>query len=160
MKILRAVKILSLVLVGFILGVIFGIREGQYSFFIIDAVPKGVISMANLKALEKQNPAPVKVFLNMDIDQGLDNYSIARDQWWFPLFKMGVLGGSYSESTEYVTRLAKYRKLIPTPNEDPTIFDHVPAGKEEYKNDYSELAVAHRERLARIKAVVDEYSVK
>lgn len=160
MKILRVAQILGLVLVGFILGAVFGLREGQFSSYVIDAVPKGVISMANLKAMEKNNLAPTKMFLNMDIDQGLYQYSIAADQWWFPLYKFGVMGGSYSQNTEYVTRLAKYRKLFPAANDDPTIFDQVPKGKEEYANEYVELAVAHRDRLTRIKAVIDEYSAK
>ena len=160
MKILRVVGILSLVLVSFILGTFFGLREGAYAFYVIDAVPKGVISMGNLKAMEKQNLAPISTFLNIDIDQGLYHYSIARDQWWFPLFKMGVMGGSYSENTKYVTRLAKYRNLIPTPNEDPTIFDQVPKGKEEYATEYAEMAANHRDRLARIKAIIDEFSAK
>ena len=160
MKILRTVGILSLVLVSFILGIFFGLREGAYAFYVLDAVPKGVISMGNLKAMEKQNLAPITMFLNIDIDQGLYHYSLARDQWWFPLLRMDVMGGSYSENTKYVTRLAKYRKLIPTPNEDPTIFDQVPKGKEEYANEYIEMAANHRDRLARIKAVVDEFSTK
>lgn len=160
MKILRVVQILGLVLFGFILGTAFGIREGQFSSNVIDAVPKGVISMANLKAMEKHNLAPTTMFLNMDIDQGLYLHSIARDQWWFPLYKLGVMGESYTQNTEYVTRLAKYRKLFPTPNEDPTIFDQVPKGKEEYASEYVELAAAHRDRLTRIKAVIDEYSAK
>ena len=159
-KRLRAVKILSLIIVSFIMGTIFGLREGGFAFYVIDAVPKGVISMSQIKAIEKCNLAPTKMFLNMEIDQGLYHYSIAKDQWWFPLFRMGVIGGTYSESTEYVTRLAKYRKLIPNPNEDPTIFDKVPKGKEEYVNEYVEMAAAHRDRITRIKAVVDEYSAK
>jgi len=151
---------LSLVLASFVLGTFFGLREGAYAFYVIDAVPKGVISMGNLKAMEKQNLAPITMFLNIDIDQGLYHYSLAEDQWWLPLFKMGVMGGSYAENTKYVTRLAKYRKLVPAQNEDPAIFDQVPKGKEEYANEYSEMAAAHRDRLSRIKAVVDEYSAK
>lgn len=160
MKILRVVIIFSLVLVSFILGTLFGLREGQFSIYAIDAVPKGVISMGNLKAMEKQNFVPVKIFLNLDIDQGLYYYSVTKDQWWFPLYKMGLMGGSYFENTEYVTRLAKYRKLIPVQNEDPTIFDQVPKGQEEFASVYVEMAANHRDRLSRIKAVVDEYSAK
>jgi hypothetical protein len=159
-KLLRFAKVLGLVVVGFVLGTVFGLREGQFAFYVIDAPPKGVLSMGTLKAIEKDNLAPAKIHLNTDIDHGLYLYSIARDKWWYPLFKMGVMHGSYSYNTEYVTRLAKYRKLNPAPNEDPTIFDKVPEGKEEYADAYVEMAATHRERLARIRSVIEEHSAK
>jgi len=92
-KLLRFSKIFALLFFGFALGTVFGFREGLVAFYEIDAPPKGVISMGNLKAIEKQNLVPATMSLNMDIDQGLYYYSIARDQWWFPLFKMGLLSG-------------------------------------------------------------------
>ena len=153
-------KIFSLGLVCFLIGTYFGLREGGSAFFVMDAVPKGVISMSNLKAMEKQNLAPTKSFLNNDIDQGLYSFSIAKDEWWFPLYRMGLMGGSYSENTKYVTRLAQYRMVVPAPNQDPTIFDKVPKGSEEYAREYADLAASHKDRLARIKKVVDEYSTK
>ena len=158
MKLLGTAKVLGLVSIGFVFGTVFGLREGMFASYVIDATPKGIISMNNLTALEKQNLAPTKMFLNMDIDQGLYLYSIAQDQWWLPLYKTGVMGGSYSDSTGYVARLAKYRKVNPAPNEDPNIFDQVPKGKEEYADQYAEMAVAHKDRLARIKATIEEYS--
>jgi hypothetical protein len=157
-KLLQFLKISSLLFVGFALGSVFGFREGQFAFYAIDAPPKGVLAMGNLKAIQSQNPAPVTTFLNSDIDQGLYYHSISRDQWWFSLFKMGLLSGSYEGNIDYVTRLAKYRKTNPAPNEDPTIFDQVPKEKEEYTDQYREMAKAHRDRLARIKAVIDEYA--
>ena len=160
MKLLGIAKVLGLVFFGFVFGTIFGLREGVFASYVIDATPKGIISMSNLTAIEKQNVAPTKMFLNMDIDQGLYFYSIAQDQWWLPLFKMGIMGGSYSSSTEYVARLAKYRKVNPAPNEDPNIFDQVPKGKEEYADQYAEMAVAHKDRIARIKATIEKYSAR
>jgi hypothetical protein len=159
-KLLRTAKILGLIFIGFVLGTGFGFREGFFASYVIEAPAKGVISMSNLKALEKQNYTPIKLFLNLDIDQGIYYHTVTEDQWWFPFFEMGLIGSSYSGNTEYVTRLAKYRQIYPAPNEDPTMFDQVPKGKEEYADQYHELAIAHRDRTARIKSAIEKYSAR
>ena len=80
-KVIRTAKIAVVVFFSFMLCTVFGFREGQFAFYMIDALPKGVVSMVSLKALEKGNDTPLKLALNTDIDQGLYFYSIVQDEW-------------------------------------------------------------------------------
>lgn len=162
-RVIQTAKIVSLLFVGFLAGAIFGFCEAPLVFYFTDAVPKATLAMGNLNQLEKGNAEPIKMFLNSDINQGLYYYSLAEDEWWYPLYKRDLLFpgfAGHSYNTELVQRLASYRKKTPGPFEDPTMFDKVPAGKEEYASEYSDLAASHRDRLKRIKLVVDRYSSK
>ena len=159
-KILRAVKVLSLTLIVFALGTLFGLREGEFAFYVADAVPKGVLAMAQLKELDKGNLNPARMFLNADIDQGLYQYSIAQEAWWFTLLKLGMLHGSHSYNADLITSLAKYRKQNPAREADPAIFDTIPRGQEGNADMYADMAAAHRDRLRRIKSVVETYAIK
>lgn len=159
-KAIRIVSIAAIILFSFMLGAIFGFREGQVAFYMTDALPRGTLSMGYLKALEKGNDAPLRLALNMDINQGLYYYSMAQDAWWFPLYKFGVVHSSYPTDAGLVQRLANYRKLTPGLPENPAMFDKIPAGQEGYADEYAELAVSHKDRLRRIGQVIERYSSK
>lgn len=156
-KILLVLKIASLLIIGFLSGAIFGFREGSKAFYIVESLPKGTIAMANLRQLEKGNTEPIKTFLNLDINQGLYHYSLAQDQWWFPLYKNGLISG-YSYNSELVQKLANYRKQYPGPSDDPAIFDKIPVGKEEYSDEYLDMAQSHRDRLNRIQQTINRFA--
>lgn len=162
-RLTQIAKIASLLFIGFLAGTVFGFREATLVFYFTDAVPRATIAVGNLRQLEQGNAEPIKVFLNTDINLGLYYYSLAKDEWWFPLYKNDLFVPGfpgYSYKTDLVKKLANYRKRSPGPYEDPTMFDVVPQGKEEHAGSYSDLAVSHRDRLTRIKSVIDQYSSK
>ncbi|MDD2699924.1 MAG: hypothetical protein PHH36_01675 [Sideroxydans sp.] len=159
-KLILTAKFLILIGLGFVLGTVFGFREGMFAYKTLDATPRGKISMMNLRSIEKQNFVSTKLILNNDIDQGLYFYSLLQDQWWHPLFEVGIIGGvgASTRYSEYVSDLANFRKANPALNENPALFDQVPKDMEEHTDWYRELAISHRDRLARIKSATEKYS--
>ncbi len=159
-RLLKAISLFFLALFVFFAGAVFGNYQGALVSYMNDAPAKSVLAMGYLRQLECGNLEPIKASLNTDIDQGLYLYSLAQDQWWFPLFKAGLLPGGYEheKNTEWVARVAKYRKQTPGAIADPELFDKVPEGKEEYAEAYKEMAVSHRDRLARIKETIEKFS--
>ncbi len=159
-RLLKSIALFFFATMSFLAGAVFGHHQGVLAFHMNDAPPKAVLAMGFLRQLERGNLELIKASLNTDIDQGLYLYSLTQDQWWFPLFKAGLWpgGASYEKNTEWVTRVAKYRKQNPGAIPDPGFFDKVPEGKEEYADAYKDLADSHRERLARIKETIEKYS--
>lgn len=144
-----------LFVLGVLVGVLLGFREGQVAFLYLDGVPRGVLASSQLAVLDQGNQKPARFYLEQDIDQGLYYYSLVQDQWWHPLYASHLLvGAAPGDLDTYATKLAQYRRQHPGPGQDPTIFDKVPAGKEEHAAFYAELAEAQHDRVARIKAVI------
>lgn len=159
MKTWRVLKILSLLLIGFTLGLFFGLREGGMALYMIDVVPKGVLSTMYLRELEKQNLKPIKHSLDTDIDQGLYYYSLTKDAWWYPLLRSGlILPFDEAAYSSYVNKLANYRKQHPSPILDPHLFETVPEDKQQYKEDYKELDTFNKDLINRIRKTIDEHA--
>jgi hypothetical protein len=147
-----------LITIGFVGGGIFGFINGFNAFVLIDAAPQGAIAVAKLNALAANKTDRVKLIFEYDVDQSLAFHSMLSEAWWFPLYQSGFLF-TYPDSEKYIRLVANYRKKHPSPSRED-MFDKTPEGKEQYKSEYHELAIAHREHHRRINEMVRKYADK
>ncbi|WP_061537086.1 hypothetical protein [Collimonas arenae] len=148
-----------LLLAGFAGGTMYGIWTGLGASLMLESTPKGVLAVANLKALELGKTEPLKLLLESDVDQALSYYSLQKDTWWYPLFKSGALLVNPGDYEGYIRRVANYRELHPSPMNE-SAFDVVPADKSEYKEEYKQMAKALREHTKRVNDTVKKYADK
>ncbi len=62
-----------------------------------------------------------------------------------------------SKNDEYMKRIAEYRLRHPSPTE-PTMFDTVSPDKEQYREEYRELAQSVRENRKILEAIMARYT--
>jgi hypothetical protein len=65
----------------------------------------------------------------------------------------------YPEYEKYAVQLANYRKTHPTLMK-PDMFDQVPSGKEENREEYREMATVTRENIKKVNRMVERYATK
>jgi hypothetical protein len=141
------------------LGYWFGFREGLYFGVAADFMPRGVIATSELNALRAGNQTPVVIMLESEVDNGL---IFGHDLFQHPLREAvsPVWGFSfYPEYENYAVRLANYRKEHPS-QLSADMFDTVPQGQMEYREQYKELSVGVRESLTKINSMVARYATK
>jgi len=144
-----------LVAVGFVAGTSFGFRSGLHAFTLLDSASRGALAVANLRALDTGKIAPVRVLFESDVDQSLVNHTLLDESWWYPIYSSGLLPFSPSAQEEYVRRAAQYRKSHMSPLRTDT-FDAVPAGKEQFADEYKALAADAREHVRRVNEAVSK----
>jgi hypothetical protein len=140
-------------------GYWFGFKEALTFGIAADFLPRGSIAAAQLEAVRAGKTENLVIALEYDVDNGLI--------WGHKLFDhplrqvVGPVWGFdfYPEYEQYATRLANYRKVHPTLMK-PDMFDEIPPGKEQYREEYRELAVGTRENIANINAMVKRYATE
>lgn len=124
-----------------------------------DAAPRGVLAVANLKALKTGKTEPLTLLLESDVDNGiLWSYRLRKHplaNYFEPVWGLNA----FTSNDEYLERLAKYRKLNASPFKVDA-FDVVPQGREDAKEFYAELAVQSRENARVIQEAVTRYGSK
>lgn len=138
-------------------GYWFGFREALYFGIAADYLPRGSIATAHLEAIRTGKTKNIITMLEFDVDQGL---LYGHDLFQHPLRSyLGPLWGFdfYPEYEQYAARLAKYRKTHPSEMK-PDMFDTVPKDKEQFADEYKELAQGTRDNILKIEYMVNRYA--
>ena len=126
--------------------------------FYVDAPERGVVATQQLNALRVGKTDFVITGLEFDIDQRILWHNDFLDSHW-----VWLLGSDteavISKNDEYMKRISEYRLRHPSLTE-PTTFDAVPPDKEQYREEYRELAHGVRENRKIIDAIVTRYAKK
>jgi hypothetical protein len=93
-----------------------GFRHGARLGLMANAVTSGAVAVGNLRLFEKGQPESVRFYLESEVDTGL--------MWWPDLERtplLNVLLGSdvIPGYEKYIRMLATYRKVHPSPLDDP-----------------------------------------
>jgi len=145
-----------LVGVTFLAGLKIGFDKGMMHSFYVDAPARGVLAIQQLNALRSGKTDFVVTSLEFNVDQSILWHNDLLNSNWAWLLGPDTEAAT-SKSDEYMRRIAQYRQRHPSPGE-PTMFDTVPKGKEQYKDEYKELAKSARENRQIIDAIVARYA--
>ncbi len=140
-------------------GYWFGFKEALPFGIAADSLPRGSIAVVQLEALRAGKTQNLVTALEFDVDNGLIlGYELfdhplrhAVDPVWGFNF--------YPEYEKYAARLANYRKTHPSLM-TPDMFDQIPPGKEQYREEYRVLAVRTRENIDKVNVMVKRYASK
>ena len=150
--------VLLLVGAAFFGGMKVGFDQGMVHSFYVDAPAKGVIAIHRLNALQSKKTDFLNTSLEFEVDQNILWHNNFLNSHW-----LWLLGPNtetvISKNDEYMQRIAEYRLRYPSPTE-PTMFDAVPPDKEQYREEYRELAQGVRENRNIIDTIVARYGKK
>ena len=142
-----------------VVGYWFGFREALPLGIWADFLPRGVLAATHLTALRSGNPDAMIPMLEADVDNSLIEgdtlFQHPLRHFLGPLWGLDLL----PEYEQFAVRLANYRKMHP-PLMKADAFDHVPPEREKYRESYKELALGARERVAKVNAMVEQFSTK
>jgi hypothetical protein len=142
-----------------VFGYSYGLRQGWQLGLMADAAPRAVIAVSNLKALQKGNTEPINLFLETDVDMGIFwSYHLRQHplaNYFEPIWGLNA----FTTNDEYLVRLAKYRKVNPSPFKVDA-FDVAPKADDDSKEFYADLAMQSRENARIIEEVVMRYGSK
>ena len=142
-----------------VVGYFIGFRQAWEMGLMVEAAPRGVVALANIRSIDAAQTERVKFVLEGDIDAGL--------LWWHEISNsrllpvLDQLSGSdvYPASEKYVRRLAEYRKANPSPYWDSELDAQVDANLAKADPELA-AALAESDRVGRqqIQAVIAEYA--
>ena len=138
-------------------GFWFGVREGMSLGLMTDAAPRGVLAAGMLSQLNTGKTEDVAPLLDFDVDKGLIWSHQLSESSLGPLLKPLWGYDAFPSNTEYVVRLANFRKRNPSPQKIDA-FDTVSPEKEQYREFYRDLASGARENARIISEMVAKYS--
>ncbi len=151
--------IVATAIVSLVVGFWLGVREALPIGWIADAAPRGVMATGMLNQLKAGKAEHVVTLLESDVDGGLLWSHRLAESPLGPLL-LPVWGfDAFPNNTEYVSRLANFRRVNPSPRKDDG-FDTVPPDKEQYRDWYREMAKGVREDTRIINDMVTKYSTK
>lgn len=139
------------------IGYWFGFREALYFGVAAESLPRGTIATIHLDAIRTGKTQNAVSMLEFDVDQGL---VYGHDLFGHPLRKyLEPLWGFdfYPDYEQYAVRLANYRKKHPSLVK-PDMFDTVPAGQEQLREEYQDLASGTREYVQKRDIMVRRYA--
>jgi hypothetical protein len=151
-----SVAVVIFICAAFFAGLKVGLDKGMDLSFYVDAPARGAIATQQLNALRSGKTDFVITSLEFSVDQCiLWHNDLLNSNWAW------LLGSDkktfISNSDEYMRRIAQYRQQHPSPTE-PTMFDVVPPGKEQLREEYQKLAKGIRENRQIIDAIVARYA--
>jgi hypothetical protein len=154
------ISLITLVLVGvaFLGGLKVGFDQGMVHSFYVDAPARGVIAVHRLNALRAKKTEFLNTSLEFDVDNSILAHNNFLNSHWIWLVGSNM-EPVISKNDEYMEKIAEYRLRCPSPTE-PTMFDNVPPDKEQYREEYRELAQGVRENREIIDAIVVRYGKK
>jgi hypothetical protein len=145
-------------IVGLAVGFWFGVRTGANLGLMIDSAPRAAISLHHLNAIKVGNTTNAVIMLESDIDTALVWNHYLDEEPLRPLLAP-LWGFNPDASSEYLTRLADYRKQHPSPLR-PEAMEKAEPKSEEDRQFRAWLIEGAREQQAIIANMVNRYATK
>ena len=134
----------------------FGFRQGVEVALTIDAIPRGGISLFQLKKLEEGGSTSMRTLLESDVDIALIAAHKLDHHLLLPVLE--PLSGLSLPHKESLVRLANYRKSHPSPLRAEALVREPAGNTAEAAADRASLLEAARETEAIISSSVNRYA--
>ena len=135
----------------------FGFREGAQVGLMIDYVPRGAISLHHISAIRSETTNNTIIALEGDIDSAL-LWAYRLDQHPLKPLPEPIWGFPFYDSSQYLSRLADYRKTHPSPLRAEALAMEVPPLTAEQAEFRKQLIDGAKEHDAIIASMIQQYA--